>query len=155
MRLGLALIAICFLLGCATSQADEAPLSPILLEDRQWAIESYNDGTSLVHWHDLFSRTGWIRFTGGTVDGASACGGFVGTYRLVENEITIEAGVILAGSCLRQDGRQPVNTWPLNEAVLNALNGTRTITREHNGLVLRDGAGQPQIFLTSPEATSP
>lgn len=155
MRLGRVLIAICFLLGCATSRADEAPTAPIPLEDRQWVIASYNDGTSLVRWRDLFSHTGWIRFAEGMVEGASACGAFVGTYRLVENEITLEVGVILAGTCIRRDGRRPANTWPLNAPVLNALNGTRTIIREEDGLVLRDASGQPQIVLTSPETTTP
>jgi hypothetical protein len=43
----------------------------------------------------------------------------------------------------------------LNGPLLSALNGARTISRDHDSLVLRDASGQTQIVLTSLQVPPP
>jgi hypothetical protein len=120
------------------------------IENREWAIESYFDGHSVVSTRDIFNRpkAAIVTFIHGSLLGTPGCGGLSGNYNVTGRQITIEnAGAILAGSCLRRDEHGIVDEWPLNQPVLDALNGVRTIEPHAEGFVLRDSVGTIQVVL--------
>jgi heat shock protein HslJ len=48
-------------------------------------------------------ETAEITFLNGRVDGSPGCGGLIGTYSLSGDELTVQAGIVLAGYCPPED----------------------------------------------------
>jgi len=119
------------------------------IENRDWKIEAYFDGPSVLFSRETFSRpnASTVTFIHGSLLGSPGCGGLVGSYNATGGQITIEAGAILAGSCLRRDGDRAVDEFALSRPVVAALSGVRTIEHNGEGFILRDDAGVAQIVL--------
>lgn len=123
------------------------------IENRNWEIEAYFDGHSVVRTRDTFNRrkASTVTFIHGSLHGSPGCGGLIGSYSAAGRQITIEAGVILAGTCLRRGSHRSVDEWPLNQPVLNALNGVRTVERRGERIILKDSTGAVQVVLAPNE----
>jgi hypothetical protein len=113
------------------------------LENREWSIESYFDGTSLLDTAGLFTPPLMprISFIHGSLYGSPGCGGLVGRYSLRGPQVTIHAGYILDGFCYPRD-------IALSDRVREALDGERSMQRTGGGFELRDNQGQVRIILT-------
>lgn len=112
-------------------------------------METCTTATSRAFPVPTCSPTGWVRFADGMLDGAVVCGSLIGTYEIREREIRIEPGALLTGSCLQRDtlGSGIVDSWPLNDPVLDALGAARTVATRPDGLGLMDSAGRVRILL--------
>jgi hypothetical protein len=106
------------------------------LENRDWSIAQYWDGTNLV----TPSRDASIAFMSGYVDGSPGCGGLYGAYKLSGPHLTTFAGWILGGYC-------PGDFEPQNNGVVKALSGERLVEHDGDRVVLRDDQGAVQVVL--------
>ena len=107
------------------------------LENQQWSIDQYFDGTQLV------ASTGEpnVTFFNNIIDGSPGCGGLFGGYRLSGANLQISASWILGGYC-------PGDYRPQNEAIIGALSGERSIERDNERILLRDAQGKTRLVLT-------
>ena len=72
------------------------------IENRRWHIARYRgDGTQPTDAVGLTDakESADITFLNGRVEGTSGCGAWSGTYKLSGDQVTVEAGTILAGLC--------------------------------------------------------
>ena len=126
------------------------------LENRQWNIVTYFDGTKLVvPLRRMFGGEGrieevpWpdITFSNGAITGSPGCAGFLGGYMLSGNALKITASWILAGFC-------PPDGIAQNYAVGDALNAVHSWKWEGDQVELLDGDGRVRVAL-SPSSPSP
>jgi heat shock protein HslJ len=106
------------------------------LENRDWSIAQYSDGTNLVTPRENAS----IAFMNGRLDGSPGCGAMSGQYRLSGARLTVSyLWLLISGCCCTGDGQY--------RDVLSALSGDRIIQREGDKVILQDDQGATRIIL--------
>jgi heat shock protein HslJ len=106
------------------------------LENRDWSIAQYSDGTPLVAAGD----TARVSFMNGRLDGSPGCGALFGMYRPSGTRLTSRVSVILGGYC-------PDDVMRQSNAVVDALAGERFVEPQGDGIALRDERGTIRIIL--------
>jgi heat shock protein HslJ len=119
------------------------PLQLKGIENRRWRIAKYRgDGSKHADDEDLVDATesADITFMHGRVQGSPGCGGWIGTYRLSGDHLTVEAQWALAGLCYQAGLDQ-------DRLVENAFKRDLRIEENGNHILLRDMTGKARILL--------
>jgi heat shock protein HslJ len=130
-----------------------AKTAPQNIENRRWRIAKYRyrgDGTQKVNEQGLVdaAKTAEITFSNGRISGSPTCGALVGTYRLWSDQLTVHAGLLLAGFCPDYQSGQ-------NQLVLNALTGVLRIEKKDDHVLLYGEDGKARVLLVPPLRSLP
>jgi heat shock protein HslJ len=113
------------------------------IENRRWRIAKYRgDGSQHGDEEGLIDarEPAEITFLRGRVEGSPGCGGWVGTYKVSDDHVTVQAGWVLAGSCYPAGFAQ-------DRLVEDAFKGELRIEEKGDHILLRDGHGNARILL--------
>jgi heat shock protein HslJ len=116
---------------------------PTGIEDRKWRISKYRADNSGQPDEDGLNDAkvgAWIVFSNGRVDGSPGCGGWTGTYKVSGDELTFQAGWLIAGLCPSED-------MDNDSLVQKAFESGIRIEQSSDHILLRDKSGQAQILL--------
>jgi len=119
------------------------PLQLKGIENRRWRIAKYR-GVGSKHADDEglvdATESADITFMHGRVEGSPGCGGWVGTYRLSGDRLTVEAQWALAGLCYSAGLEQ-------DRLVEDAFKGELQVEENGDHILLRDMTGKARILL--------
>lgn len=113
------------------------------IENRRWRIAKYRgNGTQHGDEEGLIEATepAEITLLHGRVEGSPGCGGWVGTYEVSGDHLTVQAGWVLAGFCYPAGFAQ-------DRLVEAAFKGELQIEQKGDHLLLRDMTGKARILL--------
>jgi heat shock protein HslJ len=113
------------------------------IENRRWRIAKYRDrGDNPTQKDELIEakESAEITFLNRRIFGSPGCGGWVGTYTISGDKLTIDAGSILAGLCSSQQETQSFS-------VERDLKGDTQIENNGTNIQLSDKDGRAMILL--------
>jgi len=113
------------------------------IENRRWRIAKYGGDSAAQGDEDgltLATERADITFVNGGVDGSPGCGGWVGSYRLSGDQLTVQASEVLAGACHARESAQ-------SYLVVKAFKGDLRIEQGDDRILLRNTRGDAQILL--------
>lgn len=113
------------------------PLRENGVEARKWRIAKVRIGGEGLTDTKI---PAWVILLNGRVEGSPGCGTFHGTYRLSEDELTIQTSYICAGGWLPEQLAQAA--W-----VDSALKASLRVEGSYDRILLRDKRGIAQILL--------
>jgi heat shock protein HslJ len=113
------------------------------IENRRWRVAKYRgDGNQHSDEEGLVDATepAEITFLHGRVEGSPGCGGWVGTYKVSGDRVTVNAQWVLAGLCFPEGFAQ-------DRLVENAFKGELLIEENGDHILLRDLSRKARILL--------
>lgn len=113
------------------------------IENRRWRIAKYRGDSAAQRDKDgltLATESADVTFVNGDVDGSPGCGVWVGSYKSSGDQLTVQAGVGLAGACYPRQEAQSV-------LVVKDFNGDLRIEQGDDQILLRNKSGDAQVLL--------
>jgi heat shock protein HslJ len=113
------------------------------IENRRWRIAKYRSDSAAQRDRDgltLATERADITFVNGDVDGSPGCGGWVGSYKLFGDQLTVQASAALAGACHARESAQ-------SDLIVKAFKGDLRIEQGDDRILLRNKSGDAQILL--------
>jgi len=113
------------------------------IENRRWRIAKYRSDSAAQRDRDgltLATERADITIVNGDVDGSPGCGGWVGSYKLFGDQMTVQASAALAGACHARESAQ-------SDLIVKAFKGDLRIEQGDDRILLRNKSGDAQILL--------